>query len=182
MASLCKRQQCTIERRGFRQELDSWRHKLIHCVGKPSCPCCVVCVWVRAHACVCAVPAGLRGSSGPDSSPSPSSRVAVEALLLPPLRTRPAAEEAAAPGCHSCLPPLLPIPMAAVASSPHRTHPLKYMSVEIYVYVLYKCACVRLWSWCARAPPIAGVSPALVGFATGLAVGVFSILSKLFLL
>ncbi|XP_044196274.1 ligand-dependent corepressor [Thunnus albacares] len=33
MASLCKRQQCTIERRGFRQELDSWRHKLIHCVG-----------------------------------------------------------------------------------------------------------------------------------------------------
>ncbi|XP_028324186.1 ligand-dependent corepressor isoform X5 [Gouania willdenowi] len=33
MASLCKRQQCTIDRRGFRQELDSWRHKLIHCVG-----------------------------------------------------------------------------------------------------------------------------------------------------
>ncbi|XP_015203186.2 ligand-dependent corepressor isoform X2 [Lepisosteus oculatus] len=33
MASLCKRQQCTLERRGFRQELDSWRHKLIHCVG-----------------------------------------------------------------------------------------------------------------------------------------------------
>ncbi|XP_042181418.1 nascent polypeptide-associated complex subunit alpha, muscle-specific form isoform X2 [Oncorhynchus tshawytscha] len=33
MASLCKKQQCTIERRGFRQELDSWRHKLIHCVG-----------------------------------------------------------------------------------------------------------------------------------------------------
>uniref|UniRef100_A0A3Q3WYD3 Uncharacterized protein n=1 Tax=Mola mola TaxID=94237 RepID=A0A3Q3WYD3_MOLML len=28
-----KMQQCTIERRGFRQELDSWRHKLIHCVG-----------------------------------------------------------------------------------------------------------------------------------------------------
>ncbi|GCC33037.1 hypothetical protein chiPu_0011504 [Chiloscyllium punctatum] len=26
-------QQCSIERRGFRQELDSWRHKLIHCVG-----------------------------------------------------------------------------------------------------------------------------------------------------
>lgn len=39
MASLCKRQQCTIERRGFRQELDSWRHKLIHCVGKLSCHC-----------------------------------------------------------------------------------------------------------------------------------------------
>nr|XP_019948846.1 PREDICTED: ligand-dependent corepressor-like isoform X2 [Paralichthys olivaceus] len=33
MASQCKRQQCTVERRGFRQELDSWRHKLIHCVG-----------------------------------------------------------------------------------------------------------------------------------------------------
>ncbi|XP_069610148.1 ligand-dependent corepressor isoform X2 [Ranitomeya imitator] len=33
MASLCKSQQCSIERRGFRQELDSWRHKLIHCVG-----------------------------------------------------------------------------------------------------------------------------------------------------
>ncbi|XP_028983357.1 ligand-dependent corepressor-like isoform X2 [Betta splendens] len=33
MASQCKRQQCTIDRRGFRQELDSWRHKLINCVG-----------------------------------------------------------------------------------------------------------------------------------------------------
>ncbi|KAM4591451.1 uncharacterized protein PAE49_016477 isoform 2-T2 [Odontesthes bonariensis] len=33
MACLCKKQQCTIDRRGFRQELDSWRHKLIHCVG-----------------------------------------------------------------------------------------------------------------------------------------------------
>ncbi|XP_042358658.1 ligand-dependent corepressor-like [Plectropomus leopardus] len=33
MASPCKKQQCTIDRRGFRQELDSWRHKLIHCVG-----------------------------------------------------------------------------------------------------------------------------------------------------
>ncbi|XP_010780675.1 uncharacterized protein C10orf12 [Notothenia coriiceps] len=33
MASQCKRQQCTIDRRGFRQELDSWKHKLIHCVG-----------------------------------------------------------------------------------------------------------------------------------------------------
>uniref|UniRef100_A0A3B5LYF6 Uncharacterized protein n=1 Tax=Xiphophorus couchianus TaxID=32473 RepID=A0A3B5LYF6_9TELE len=31
--ALCKKQQCTIDRRGFRQELDSWRHKLIHCVG-----------------------------------------------------------------------------------------------------------------------------------------------------
>lgn len=34
MASQCKRQQCTFDRRGVRQELDSWRHKLIHCVGK----------------------------------------------------------------------------------------------------------------------------------------------------
>ncbi|XP_067858123.1 ligand-dependent corepressor-like [Heptranchias perlo] len=33
MASPCHSQQCSIERRGFRQELDSWRHKLIHCVG-----------------------------------------------------------------------------------------------------------------------------------------------------
>lgn len=52
MASLCKRQQCTIERRGFRQELDSWRHKLIHCVGKLSCHC--VC------ASVCRRPGGRR--------------------------------------------------------------------------------------------------------------------------
>ncbi|XP_053778211.1 ligand-dependent corepressor isoform X5 [Desmodus rotundus] len=32
MARVCRRQQCSAERRGFRQELDSWRHKLIHCV------------------------------------------------------------------------------------------------------------------------------------------------------
>ncbi|XP_071467129.1 ligand-dependent corepressor isoform X2 [Marmota flaviventris] len=32
MARVCRRQQCSVERRGFRQELDSWRHKLIHCV------------------------------------------------------------------------------------------------------------------------------------------------------
>uniref|UniRef100_A0A8D1XQH4 Uncharacterized protein n=1 Tax=Sus scrofa TaxID=9823 RepID=A0A8D1XQH4_PIG len=32
-AGVCRRQQCSVERRGFRQELDSWRHKLIHCVG-----------------------------------------------------------------------------------------------------------------------------------------------------
>uniref|UniRef100_A0A6Q8PFV7 Ligand dependent nuclear receptor corepressor n=1 Tax=Homo sapiens TaxID=9606 RepID=A0A6Q8PFV7_HUMAN len=31
MARVCRRQQCSVERRGFRQELDSWRHKLIHC-------------------------------------------------------------------------------------------------------------------------------------------------------
>uniref|UniRef100_A0A3Q3ELU8 Uncharacterized protein n=1 Tax=Labrus bergylta TaxID=56723 RepID=A0A3Q3ELU8_9LABR len=24
---------CSAERKGFRRELDSWRHKLIHCVG-----------------------------------------------------------------------------------------------------------------------------------------------------
>lgn len=46
MASLCKRQQCTIERRGFRQELDSWRHKLIHCVGKLACSCVCARVWL----------------------------------------------------------------------------------------------------------------------------------------
>lgn len=34
MARVCSRQQCSVERRGFRQELDSWRHKLIHCVGE----------------------------------------------------------------------------------------------------------------------------------------------------
>lgn len=34
MARVCRRQQCSVERRGFRQELDSWRHKLIHCVGE----------------------------------------------------------------------------------------------------------------------------------------------------
>lgn len=34
MARVCRRQQCSAERRGFRQELDSWRHKLIHCVGE----------------------------------------------------------------------------------------------------------------------------------------------------
>ncbi|XP_055646082.1 ligand-dependent corepressor isoform X1 [Falco peregrinus] len=33
MASPCGRQQCSIERRGVRHQLDSWRHKLIHCVG-----------------------------------------------------------------------------------------------------------------------------------------------------
>uniref|UniRef100_A0A6Q8PGV7 Ligand dependent nuclear receptor corepressor n=2 Tax=Homo sapiens TaxID=9606 RepID=A0A6Q8PGV7_HUMAN len=36
MARVCRRQQCSVERRGFRQELDSWRHKLIHCVPFPS--------------------------------------------------------------------------------------------------------------------------------------------------
>lgn len=34
MASPCGRQQCSIERRGVRHQLDSWRHKLIHCVGE----------------------------------------------------------------------------------------------------------------------------------------------------
>ena len=53
MASLCKRQQCTVERRGFRQELDSWRHKLIHCVGKLS--------WHCVCACVCRGPDGAGG-------------------------------------------------------------------------------------------------------------------------
>lgn len=60
MASLCKRQQCTIERRGFRQELDSWRHKLIHCVGKLSWHCVCASVWrgpgsrwVPVTVCIC---------------------------------------------------------------------------------------------------------------------------------
>lgn len=53
MASLCKRQQCTIERRGFRQELDSWRHKLIHCVGKLFWYCVCVRVWRGPEAGAC---------------------------------------------------------------------------------------------------------------------------------
>uniref|UniRef100_A0A8C6K9N1 Uncharacterized protein n=1 Tax=Nothobranchius furzeri TaxID=105023 RepID=A0A8C6K9N1_NOTFU len=27
---------CTAERKGFRRELDTWRHRLIHCVGLES--------------------------------------------------------------------------------------------------------------------------------------------------
>uniref|UniRef100_S4RDV7 HTH psq-type domain-containing protein n=1 Tax=Petromyzon marinus TaxID=7757 RepID=S4RDV7_PETMA len=33
MASWCRSPRCSAERRGFRRELDSWRHKLIHCIG-----------------------------------------------------------------------------------------------------------------------------------------------------
>uniref|UniRef100_A0A670ZUQ5 Uncharacterized protein n=1 Tax=Pseudonaja textilis TaxID=8673 RepID=A0A670ZUQ5_PSETE len=33
MASPCGRQKCSIERRGFRHQLDSWRHRLLRCVG-----------------------------------------------------------------------------------------------------------------------------------------------------
>uniref|UniRef100_A0A670HP67 Uncharacterized protein n=1 Tax=Podarcis muralis TaxID=64176 RepID=A0A670HP67_PODMU len=33
MASPCGRQECSIERRGFRHQLDSWRHRLLRCVG-----------------------------------------------------------------------------------------------------------------------------------------------------
>ncbi|KAL2098199.1 hypothetical protein ACEWY4_007406 [Coilia grayii] len=33
MATQCRSSKCTAERKGFRRELDSWRHKLIHCVG-----------------------------------------------------------------------------------------------------------------------------------------------------
>ncbi|KAF7662546.1 hypothetical protein LDENG_00233260 [Lucifuga dentata] len=29
----CRSSKCTAERKGFRRELDSWRHKLIHCIG-----------------------------------------------------------------------------------------------------------------------------------------------------
>ncbi|KAK9400942.1 LCORL: Ligand-dependent nuclear receptor corepressor-like [Crotalus adamanteus] len=34
MASPCGRQKCSIERRGFRHQLDSWRHRLLRCVGE----------------------------------------------------------------------------------------------------------------------------------------------------
>ncbi|MBN3276774.1 LCORL protein, partial [Polyodon spathula] len=33
MAAQCRSSKCTAERKGFRRELDSWRHKLVHCVG-----------------------------------------------------------------------------------------------------------------------------------------------------
>ncbi|XP_051784215.1 ligand-dependent nuclear receptor corepressor-like protein isoform X4 [Erpetoichthys calabaricus] len=33
MAAQCRSSKCTAERKGFRRELDSWRHKLIRCVG-----------------------------------------------------------------------------------------------------------------------------------------------------
>ncbi|KAK6324394.1 hypothetical protein J4Q44_G00037360 [Coregonus suidteri] len=33
MAAQCRSYKCTVERKGFRRELDSWRHKLINCVG-----------------------------------------------------------------------------------------------------------------------------------------------------
>ncbi|KAG9337100.1 hypothetical protein JZ751_029768 [Albula glossodonta] len=33
MATQCRSSKCTAERKGFRRELDSWRHKLVHCVG-----------------------------------------------------------------------------------------------------------------------------------------------------
>ncbi|KAM4604117.1 ligand-dependent nuclear receptor corepressor-like protein isoform 2-T2 [Polymixia lowei] len=32
-AAQCRSSKCTAERKGFRRELDSWRHKLIHCIG-----------------------------------------------------------------------------------------------------------------------------------------------------
>lgn len=38
MATQCRSSKCTAERKGFRRELDSWRHKLIHCVGKSKAP------------------------------------------------------------------------------------------------------------------------------------------------
>ncbi|RXM27357.1 Ligand-dependent nuclear receptor corepressor-like protein [Acipenser ruthenus] len=33
MAAQCRSSKCTAERKGFRRELESWRHKLVHCVG-----------------------------------------------------------------------------------------------------------------------------------------------------
>uniref|UniRef100_A0A6I8PK55 Ligand dependent nuclear receptor corepressor like n=1 Tax=Ornithorhynchus anatinus TaxID=9258 RepID=A0A6I8PK55_ORNAN len=32
-AAQCRSPRCAAERRGFRRELDSWRHRLMHCVG-----------------------------------------------------------------------------------------------------------------------------------------------------
>lgn len=63
MASVCKSQQCSIERRGFRQELDSWRYKLIHCVGKLF----FLHTYVRAHRLFCSytTPPGVGGNPEP---------------------------------------------------------------------------------------------------------------------
>ncbi|XP_054578358.1 ligand-dependent nuclear receptor corepressor-like protein [Eptesicus fuscus] len=33
VAAQCRSPRCAAERRGFRRELDSWRHRLMHCVG-----------------------------------------------------------------------------------------------------------------------------------------------------
>ena len=33
-AAQCRSSKCTADRKGFRRELDSWRHKLINCVGE----------------------------------------------------------------------------------------------------------------------------------------------------
>uniref|UniRef100_A0AAZ3P8S3 Uncharacterized protein n=1 Tax=Oncorhynchus tshawytscha TaxID=74940 RepID=A0AAZ3P8S3_ONCTS len=33
MAARCRSSKCTVERNGFKRELDTWRHKLINCVG-----------------------------------------------------------------------------------------------------------------------------------------------------
>ncbi|KAJ8000449.1 hypothetical protein DPEC_G00180240 [Dallia pectoralis] len=33
MAAQCRSSKCTVERKGLRRELDSWRNKLLHCVG-----------------------------------------------------------------------------------------------------------------------------------------------------
>ncbi|KAB0343975.1 hypothetical protein FD754_020901 [Muntiacus muntjak] len=32
-AAQCRSPRCAAERRGFRRELDSWRHRLMHCVA-----------------------------------------------------------------------------------------------------------------------------------------------------
>uniref|UniRef100_A0A9L0I618 Uncharacterized protein n=1 Tax=Equus asinus TaxID=9793 RepID=A0A9L0I618_EQUAS len=33
LAARCRSPRCAAERRGCRRELDSWRHRLMHCVG-----------------------------------------------------------------------------------------------------------------------------------------------------
>lgn len=141
MASLCKRQQCTIERRGFRQELDSWRHKLIHCVGKLSCHC--VC------ASVCRCPGGRR---------APGRRSFC--VLLPPPPA--AGAERRIRGCgrvhrrgtvgsrQTVIFSARSVPRGCCLALPPLP-PEKYSAP----------------SWCACARPIAGVSPAHGALGTG---------------
>ncbi|XP_027954452.1 uncharacterized protein LOC114205273 [Eumetopias jubatus] len=83
MARVCRRQQCSVERRGFRQELDSWRHKLIHCVGE-TLPRPLPALgpprhrlpWTREGAGAEAIAAPARPPSLARASPSPTPRSA----------------------------------------------------------------------------------------------------------
>lgn len=78
MARVCRRQQCSVEKRGFRQELDSWRHKLIHCVGEtlrrpppPLRPLRRRPPWTREEAGELAIAAPARPPSLARASPPP---------------------------------------------------------------------------------------------------------------